>query len=138
MIEKSQDYAYRLRLRVRDYECDIEGVVNNANYQHYLECGRNEFLRSIGVDYVECTANDYIFMVARIEMNFKTALRGGEDFEVCLNVKREGARYIFYQDILRASDGKVAVNAVVECVALHEGRIVRETPYDGAMKPFFL
>lgn len=138
MIEKSQDYAYRLRLRVRDYECDIEGVVNNANYQHYLECGRNEFLRSIGVDYVECTANDYIFMVARIEMNFKTALRGGEDFEVCLNVKREGARYIFYQDILRASDGKVAVNAVVECVALHEGRIVRETPYDGAMKPFVL
>ena len=30
----NQDYTYKLRLTVRDYECDIEGVVNNANYQH--------------------------------------------------------------------------------------------------------
>ena len=133
----NQDYTYKLRLTVRDYECDIEGVVNNANYQHYLEYARHEFLRSIGIDFVECTANDYIFMVSRIEMRFKTPLRGGEECDVCLNVKKEGVRYIFLQDIVRVSDGKLAVAAEVECVALHENRIAKETPYDVLMDPYY-
>ena len=137
MKETARNYSYKLRLRVRDYECDIEGVVNNANYQHYLECGRNEFLRSIGVDFIECTANDYIFMLSRIEMFFKTPLHGGEDFDVTVNMRREGVRYIFDQDIIRVNDGKIAVRAVVECIALHEGRIAKETPYDAAMSPFY-
>ena len=31
------DYIYELKMKVRDYECDLQGIVNNANYQHYLE-----------------------------------------------------------------------------------------------------
>ena len=30
-------YIYELEMKVRDYECDLQGIVNNANYQHYLE-----------------------------------------------------------------------------------------------------
>ena len=133
MKESASEYVYKLRLKVRDYECDIEGVVNNANYQHYLEVARHEYLRTIGIDFRECTANDYIFMVSRIEMRFKTPLHGGEEFDICVNFKREGVRYIFLQDILRASDGKTVVNAEVECIALHEGRIAKETPYDARL-----
>lgn len=36
---------------VRDYECDIEGIVNNANYLHYTEHTRHRFLRSLGVSF---------------------------------------------------------------------------------------
>ena len=32
-------------MRVRDYECDLQGIVNNAVYQHYTEHCRNEFMR---------------------------------------------------------------------------------------------
>ena len=28
-------YIFETRMEVRDYECDIEGIVNNANYLHY-------------------------------------------------------------------------------------------------------
>ena len=31
------NYIYELEMKVRDYECDLQGIVNNANYQHYLE-----------------------------------------------------------------------------------------------------
>ena len=45
------DYIYELKMKVRDYECDLQGIVNNANYQHYLEHTRHEFLSSTGVSF---------------------------------------------------------------------------------------
>ena len=45
------DYIYSLDMKVRDYECDLQGVVNNANYQHYMEHTRHEFLESLGVNF---------------------------------------------------------------------------------------
>ena len=35
-MEKKK-YIFETRLDVRDYECDIQGIVNNANYLHYTE-----------------------------------------------------------------------------------------------------
>jgi acyl-ACP thioesterase len=37
-----KQYSFRLEFSVRDYECDLQGVVNNAVYQHYLEYARHE------------------------------------------------------------------------------------------------
>lgn len=45
------NYIYELPMKVRDYECDLQGIVNNANYQHYLEHTRHEFLLSAGVSF---------------------------------------------------------------------------------------
>ena len=42
-------YIYELKMAVRDYECDLQGIVNNANYQHYTEHTRHMFLRSCGI-----------------------------------------------------------------------------------------
>ena len=44
-------YIYELEMKVRDYECDLQGIVNNANYQHYLEHTRHEFLTSVGISF---------------------------------------------------------------------------------------
>ncbi|NSW95739.1 MAG: acyl-CoA thioesterase, partial [Bacteroidales bacterium] len=41
---KPHQASFRLEFTVRDYECDLQGVVNNANYQHYLEHARHEYL----------------------------------------------------------------------------------------------
>lgn len=47
----NMNYIYELPMKVRDYECDLQGIVNNANYQHYLEHTRHEFLLSAGVSF---------------------------------------------------------------------------------------
>ena len=56
-------------------------------------------------------------------MAFKTPLTSGDEFVSKLYVKREGIKYIFYQDVFRLSDMKCAVKAVVEAVCVVKGRL---------------
>ena len=44
-------HVYEMEMRVRDYECDMQGIVNNAVYQNYLEHCRHEFLNEVGLNF---------------------------------------------------------------------------------------
>lgn len=118
-------YTFQLELKTRDYECDIQGVVNNANYQHYLEVTRHEFIDSIGVSFQSLHDQGIDVMVSKITINYRNSLRGGEQFISCLNLHRQGVRYIFDQDIYRKSDNKLCIRAQVECVCLVNGSLTR-------------
>lgn len=74
------EYIFDLTLKVRDYECDLQGIVNNANYQHYTEHTRHEFLRSEGISFADLHNRGIDAVVARLQMAFKTPLRSGDEF----------------------------------------------------------
>ena len=105
------NYIYELEMKVRDYECDLQGIVNNANYQHYLEHTRHEFLTSVGVSFAALHEQGVDPVVARISMAFKTPLKSGDEFVSKLYMKKEGIKYVFYQDIFRKNDNKVVVKS---------------------------
>jgi acyl-CoA thioester hydrolase len=116
---------YNLKFVVRDYECDLQGVVNNANYQHYLEHARHEFLISKGVSFVELHDEGLDLIVTRVEIDYKYPLKSHDDFIVTVNIQREGnARILFIQDIYRMPDLKLIVKAKVTGVATKKGRPV--------------
>lgn len=117
------NYIYEHRDKVRDYECDVQGIVNNANYQHYLEHARHEFLLSHGVSFMDLHERGTDAVVARITIQFKTPLRSRDEYAVRIRVKKEGIKWIFFQDIFRASDDKVCVRAQVDTVCLINGRL---------------
>ena len=117
------NYKFELRMKVRDYECDLQGIVNNANYQHYIEHTRHEFLLANGVSFAQLHEQGVDAVVARLNMAFKTPLRSGDEFVCRLNVQKEGIKYIFYQDIYRVSDEKLVVKAQVDTVMLVNGRL---------------
>jgi acyl-CoA thioester hydrolase len=130
------NYIYELTQKVRDYECDLQGIVNNANYQHYLEHTRHEFLSSIGLSFAGLHKQGIDPVVARINMAFKTPLTSGDGFVSKLYLKKEGVRYIFYQDIYRESDNKIAVKATVETVCVVNGRLSASEVLDNLLAPY--
>ena len=139
-MEKSKDaippmkYLFETRLEVRDYECDIEGIVNNANYLHYIEHTRHLFLKSLGVSFAEMHAKGVDAVVARMNMQFMVPLRCDDMMRSCLSLKKEGVRYVFFQDLYREADGKLAFRAKVELVCLMDGQLVAASPYDEVFK----
>ena len=116
-------YIYELTFKVRDYECDLQGIVNNANYQHYPEHTRHEFLRSRGVSFAELHERGIDAVVASMQLRFKLPLRSGDEFVSKLAVKKEGIKYVFVQDIYRLPDLKPAFKSTVEAVCLVNGRL---------------
>lgn len=128
---------FTLVQKVRDYECDLQGIVNNANYQHYLEHARHEFLLSRGVNFKNLHEQGTDAVVARLTMAFKTPLTSGDEYECTVRVRKEGIKYIFLQDIFRLSDHKLVVRATVDTVCLVNGRLATSPDLDETFKADF-
>ena len=129
-----ENYIYRLEMKVRDYECDIQGVVNNANYQHYLEYARHEFLESIGGSFSQMHDEGIDMMVSKITLEYKRPLRGGDKFVVCINAQRKGAKLVFVQDIYNLADDALVLKGEVDVICLKNGRLTRGEVFDGMLK----
>ncbi|MDE6010561.1 MAG: acyl-CoA thioesterase [Muribaculaceae bacterium] len=121
---KEKEYCFKLAMEVRDYELDTEAIVNNANYLHYMEHTRHKFCQHAGVSFMELQKMGIIAVVRKIEIEYIESLRSGETFVSCLNLEREGPRFIFHQDILKP-DGTVVTSAVITCVMLRDGKLSR-------------
>ena len=106
---------------VRDYECDLQGIVNNAVYQHYLEHARHHYLKSHGFDFSELTKTGIHLVVIRAELDYKAPLRSGETFVVTSRLERVSAvKFAFFQDIHRESERHrtLILTARIVCAAM--------------------
>lgn len=122
---KQDKYIFTLEIAVRDYELDSEGIVNNAIYLHYLEHTRHAFVKQEGIPFGSLTRDGLIPVVRRMTIDYHTPLRSGDVMLSRLWIEREGARFIFYQDIFNKASGETVVNAVVTIVCMENGRINR-------------
>ena len=118
-----QDHHFELELQVRDYECDLQGIVNNAIYQNYLEHCRHQFLNSVGINFAELHNDGIDAVVIKAELDYKFPLRPGDDFLIRLKIKRQGRlRVIFDQQIIRKADEKLMVTARITTVLTRNNR----------------
>ena len=130
-------YIYETRMEVRDYECDIEGIVNNANYLHYLEHTRHRFLRQAGLSFAEMHQRGVDAVVARMDLRYKSPLRCDDNLISRLWIEKQGIRYVFHQDIFREADEALCLKAMVELVCLVNGKLANSEEYDRAFLPYF-
>ncbi len=115
------DFAFTLHMQVRDYECDMQGIVNNSVYQNYLEHARHEYLKSVGIDFKAYAEQGVHLVVVRAELDYHYPLASGDRFFVGLNMKRESPlRFAFYQHIFREPDEKLMLKAKIIGTALNK------------------
>ena len=110
-------------MKVRDYECDLQGIVNNSVYQNYLEHARHEFLLKIGIDFADLYNRGIMAVVARVDLSYKNSLKSGDRFVVRLRAEQKGIKYLFYQDIYRLPDEKLCLKGIITSTSLINGRL---------------
>ncbi len=123
---------FRWDAKVRDYELDSQGIVNNANYLNYFEQCRNDFGREMGFDFIEYFARGLSIVLAAIEVEYCRSLRMNEKFYVTAVVQGYDSKRIhFIQEVRRGDNDKLVAKAVahVACIDHQTGR---------AMMPEFL
>ncbi len=118
-------YVFSMDMMVRDYELDSEGIVNNANYLHYLEHTRHCFCAENGISFAEMQSRGIAPVLNKVEIEYKEPLRSGDLFESKLWLERKGVRFVFHQDLFKKQTGEAVVKAVVSCVCLENGRLGR-------------
>ncbi|MDA1369762.1 MAG: acyl-CoA thioesterase [Proteobacteria bacterium] len=120
------DSIFSLEMNVRDYECDMQGLVNNAVYQNYLEWARHEFLLSRGLSFADLTARGVIIVVTRAELDYRQSLRTGDSFVVTVRaVQASRIRMEFQQVICKQPNGELMLEAKITATAVNE----RNRPY---------
>ena len=126
MDNVSRSELFKITMQVRDYECDMQGIVNNAVYQNYLEWARHEYLRSRGLDFADLTARGIIVVVVRAELDYLKSLRSGDHFTVSVQAHQPSRlRLVFEQQILRLPAGEPVMRASITATSVN----ARNRPY---------
>ena len=132
-----EKYSFEYEMKLSDYECDIQGVVNNANYQHYMEHARHEFLETFGVSFSALHEKGIDLMVAKVAIEYKRPLRGGDRFAVRINMVRKGAKLVMLQDIYNLESNVLSAKGEIDVVCLKGGRLTRGEIFDELFKDYF-
>jgi acyl-CoA thioester hydrolase len=118
--------AHRFPVRVYYEDTDLAGIVYYANYLKFIERGRSEWVRALGIDQVALRRDEgIVFAVRRVEADYLRPAHFDDDLIVETDLALlGGARIVLRQAVLRGSD--TLFDATVTLVAISsEGRAVR-------------
>jgi acyl-CoA thioester hydrolase len=112
--------THRLPLRIYYEDTDLAGIVYYANYLKFIERGRSEWVREMGVDQAAMKRDDgVVFAVRRVEADYHAPAKYDDEVVVTTTVKAvTGARLIVKQTVERGGD--VLFSALVTIVAINE------------------
>ncbi len=100
MLHSIETSHFELILSVRDYELDSFGVINNAEYQNYLEHTRHQFLESQGLKLTDYFEQGLSHVITKAEMEYQSSLQSRDDFVMSLELALlSKVKSIFLQEI---------------------------------------
>ncbi len=109
---------HRHDIRVYYEDTDLAGVVYYANYLRFLERGRTEALRALGIDQGRLKAEaGLVFVVARVEIDYRAPARFDDvvTVETAL-ARRTPARVVMAQAVRRGEALLVEAEVTVACM----------------------
>ncbi len=114
---------FSVEFKVRDYECDQQGIVNNAVYLNYLQHARHEFGLSTGLDWLELVKQGIDLVIRRAELDYFRPLKPGMSIRVTASALRKGKfRFYFEQEIIILPEEETAVKALMTVACVIDGK----------------
>ncbi len=112
-----------LPLRVYYEDTDAGGVVYHANYLKYMERGRSDMIRSLGISQEEMLKflepGDIKFVVIRSEVDYVKPAKLDDEITVHTNVSKLGKASLVMEQEIRRSD-EVLAKGIIKVAALNE------------------
>jgi acyl-CoA thioester hydrolase len=120
--------AFSVRVKVRGYELDTQGHLNWAEYLHYAEHARWEFLAAAGITQDSLIATGFGPVVLDVSVRFRRELRGGDEVDVSCAFVFEGGKTFQVLQEFRRPDRRIAASltSTAGLFDLRERRLVDE------------
>lgn len=122
--------SHTFPLRVYYEDTDLAGIVYYANYLKFIERGRSEWVRSLGIDQGALKRDHgIVFAVRRVEADYLRPARFDDELTVTTDlIAATGARIVLDQAVTRA--GETLFTAHVTLVCLNEAGGAARLPAD--------
>lgn len=109
-------HAFPIRVYYED--TDLAGIVYYANYLKFIERGRSEWVRSLGIDQARLRAEQgIVFAVRRVEADYLRPAKFDDELVVLTRpVAVTGARIVLEQEVRRGEDRLFAAQVTLVCL----------------------
>tara|TARA_A100001015_G_scaffold275980_1_gene333764 strand:- start:597 stop:1007 length:411 start_codon:yes stop_codon:yes gene_type:complete len=105
--------------RIYVHDTDVAGVVHHSNYLKYFEAGRIEYLRHLGVPYIDFQKSGIGFVPVDINIRYIKPLREDDQYQIGVQVtKIKKASFVVEQTII--SNNQSVVTATIQLAAVKE------------------
>ena len=120
-----------IQIRVRYGETDQMGVVYHGNYALYLEMGRIEWLRKLGVSYKSMEENGIMLPVVSLNINYKKPAGYDDVINVKTQLKNRPSAKIEFEYEITNKKGEILTTAstILVFVDMKTGRPVKAPKY---------
>jgi len=128
-------FTFQISWRVRFSEVDLHKVVHHSQTIKYLEIGRVEYWRQLGIGYQDFLDSGYQYVVAKVECNYLKPLTFDKIITVMVRVAKFTRTSITYEYLIYDNNGDCAIFAQTILVCLREeGRRPQPLPKDYLQK----
>jgi len=101
----------KISFRVRYQETDQMGVVYHGNYAQYLEIGRIEWLRTMGISYKKMEAEGVMLPVVSLNLKFIRSALFDDVLTIETTLKKEPLARIEFEYTIHNQEGLLLVKA---------------------------
>ena len=123
MLQGIENLHFTHKMKVRDYELDRFGVINNAVYQNYLEHTRHLFLETNGVSMETLIKCGYSPVITKAEIEYRSSLQSRNNFVVNLELASlSKLKFIFRQEIRSLPGDALIISARITGTILNSSR----------------
>ena len=105
-------------IRVYYEDTDLAGIVYYANYLKFIERGRSEWVRNLGIDQVRLKADHgIVFAVRRVEADYLRPAKFDDELRVVTRAEAiSGARIVLEQGVWRGTERLFVAQVTLVCL----------------------